>query len=105
MNYTQSKSPKIGSVSSQAKSFDRDSISLSRDLLKQISNNWKRRAQVKQRKEELNGDLTFNEAKPDFRTNLLPFSKHPAFLEASPEVQSQILSCGCLSYNEMTIKI
>ena len=105
MNYTQSKSPKIGSVSSQAKSFDRDSISLSRDLLKQISNNWKRRAQVKQRKEELNGDLTFNEAKQDFRTNLLPFSKHPAFLEASPEVQSQILSCGWLAYNEKTINI
>ncbi len=103
MNYTQYKSPTIASVQGNRESFDVENISLCRDLLKKISHNWERRAQVKKRKEDLNGDLTFNEARQDFRANLLPFNEHPAFLQASPEVQSQILSCGWLAYNEKTV--
>lgn len=105
MNQTQYQSKKTASISGNRENLEVESISLCRTLLKKMSNNWERRAQVKTRKEELNGDWTFNETKQDFRANLLPFHDHPAFLQAPLEVQSQILSCGWLAYNEKTVNI
>jgi hypothetical protein len=71
--------------------------------LKDLSNNWQYRAQVKQ--DEFNEEELFVNAKDDFLTDLLPFKDHFLFIEATDELKKKILSCGWLAYNEKTIDI
>ncbi|NEQ39790.1 MAG: diiron oxygenase [Okeania sp. SIO3I5] len=82
--------------------------SQSRKLLSKMASNWSRRAKVVQAKKqnfENNSELVFDSARDEFRIDLLPFKDHPAFLEAPPEMQKQILSCGWIAYNEKTVDI
>ena len=86
-----------------------EETSHSRQLLNKMVNNWSRRAQVIQAKnhnlEFNNSELAFDTARDDFRTDLLPFKDHPAFLEAPLKMQQKILSCGWIAYNEKTVDI
>ncbi|MEM9276635.1 MAG: diiron oxygenase [Cyanobacteria bacterium P01_F01_bin.143] len=79
------------------------SISHSQALLQKISKTWHRRARVKTK--EIDMKSTVDDSLPDFRVDLLPFRDHPDFLQASPQMQNKILSCGWLAYNEKTIDI
>ncbi|NEO51788.1 MAG: diiron oxygenase [Okeania sp. SIO3B5] len=84
-------------------------ISHSRKLLNKMVHNWSRRAQVVQAKShnlDLNNpELAFDTTRDDFRSDLLPFKDHPAFLGAPFNIQQKILSCGWIAYNEKTVDI
>lgn len=71
-------------------------------ILQQIANTWERRAQIK--KPYLD-DIAFDMEADDFLIELLPFKHHPLFLSASKEMQSKILSCGWIMYNQKTVLI
>jgi hypothetical protein len=73
----------------------------SRMLLDRLANAWPRRAYVK--KQEL--EPFFEESKEDFLESLLPFRDMPQYQSCSPELKSQILSCGWLMYNAKTVQI
>ncbi len=77
-----------------------------RTLLQKMANNWYKRAQVKQNIDELNQpEDHFDQSKPDFLVDLLPFKNHPYFQQAPAAVKQKILSCGWLAYNEKTVEI
>lgn len=81
-------------------------VSHCRMLLAKIRSTWSRRAQVrKQADPELDSAFFFDPERDDFRTDLLPFGRHPLFLQAPPELQKKVLSCGWLAYNEKTFDI
>lgn len=75
--------------------------SRSRMLLHRLSNSWPKRAYVK--KQEL--EPFFEAGKEDFLERLLPFRDMPQYQSCSPELKSQILSCGWLMYNTKTVQI
>lgn len=84
-------------------------ISHSRILLEKMSKNWHKRAQSARVREKVatvsQPDMAFDIECDDFRVDLLPFKDHPAFLNASPAMQKNILSCGWIAYNEKTVDI
>lgn len=75
--------------------------SRSKMLLDRLANNWPKRAYVK--KQEL--EPFFEEGKEDFLESLLPFRGMAQYQSCSPELKSQILSCGWLMYNAKTVQI
>jgi len=75
--------------------------SRSKMLLDRFANTWPKRAYVK--KQEL--DPFFEEGKEDFLESLLPFRDMPQYQSCSPELKSQVLSCGWLIYNAKTVQI
>lgn len=71
-------------------------------LLHRLATGWDKRARVR----SLNDlEINFDKTKDDFLVELLPFYEHPLFQDASPELKSNILSCGWLVYNARTIAI
>lgn len=92
--------------SSETTTISSKKISHSRRLLQKMSDNWERRARVRQlSRNETNSELDFDLDKDDFRLDLLPFKNHPLFRQSPPEMQRKILSCGWIAYNEKTIDI
>ena len=83
-----------------------EDISHCRALLQKMANNWHKRAQVKRNVDKLNQpEDRFDQSKPDFLVDLLPFKNHPHFQQAPAAVKQKILSCGWLAYNEKTVEI
>jgi len=78
-----------------------DDSSRSRMMLDRIAKSWARRAYAK--KPEL--QPFFEQGKEDFLESLLPFRDMPQYQSCSPELRSQILSCGWLMYNAKTVQI
>jgi len=78
-------------------------ISMTKTVLKRLSQNWENRAKVRNHK--LSGEDLFDLEKKDFLTDLLPFKDHPKFIEASEKEKDRILTCGWLAYNEKTIEL
>jgi hypothetical protein len=73
------------------------------NALGSMAASWADRAMVK--KPERNLEVLYEEQKPDFVPELLPFFGHPLFVEAPEELRQKVLSCGWLAYNEKTIGI
>ena len=83
-----------------------EEISHCRALLQKMANNWHKRAQVKRNVGKLNQpEYRFDQSKPDFLVDLLPFKNHHHFQQAPAAVKQKILSCGWLAYNEKTVEI
>ena len=84
-------------------------ITHSQTLLKKISDNWYRRAQVTKvkdvREQNKQLDRNFETQRDDFPIELLPFRDHPLFAEAPIELQKKVLSCGWIAYNQKTVDI
>lgn len=80
-----------------------DNPSWSREALKRISSSWEARSCV--RRNTFPSELMFEDDKPDFLIELIPFRHHPLFIKADDEMKSKILSCGWLAYNEKTLAI
>jgi hypothetical protein len=70
-------------------------------ILKNLTESWNKRAQVKQ--EEFLPYL--QESKEDFISELLPFSHSQIYKAQSPKTKSKILTCGWMLYNFKTIQI
>ncbi len=73
------------------------------DRIERLKDSWSVRANVKKSGPE--GTLEFDDAKPDFLTELLPFHDHPNFARAPEAFRQAALSCGWLAYNEKTVAI
>lgn len=73
------------------------------EILRKMAASWPGRAAVK--REELDVDALYDDALPDFLTDLIPFKDHPRFESAPEELKHRVLSCGWLAYNEKTIAI
>jgi alpha-N-dichloroacetyl-p-aminophenylserinol N-oxygenase len=78
-----------------------DDLSHSKLMLRKLVDTWPRRAYVK--KQEL--EPFFEDGKEDFLESLLPFRDMPQYQACSPELKSQVLSCGWLMYNAKTVQI
>ncbi|ASW76431.1 aminobenzoate oxygenase [Chryseobacterium piperi] len=73
-------------------------------MLKKLSSLWKHRAAINN--EQLDYESSyFDPLKKDFSEDLLPFSKHGAWQEASDEMKSKTLSYAWGIYNLKTIYI
>ena len=72
-------------------------------IINGLTNLWNNRAKV------LEGDpsvaLIFEPDKSDFKEELLPFFKHPAWKKVSTSLRQKVLSYGWIIYNEKTIQI
>ncbi len=73
------------------------------ERLEKLALTWPARAGV--RKSDLDPGVAYDDAKPDFLTELLPFHDHPIFLRAPEPYRQAVLSCGWLAYNEKTVAI
>lgn len=80
-----------------------DNPSWCREVLERISNSWEARSCV--RRNTFPSKLMFEDDKPDFLIELIPFRHHPLFIKADEAMKSKILTCGWLAYNEKTLAI
>lgn len=83
------------------KNLHSDSVA---NMLKKLSSLWKHRAAVNNEQMDYQSSY-FDPLKKDFSEDLLPFSKHGAWQEASDEVKSKTLSYAWGIYNLKTIYI
>lgn len=75
----------------------------SRRLLEKLSESWSKRAQV--RHCEVHTKKYFDESKPDFINELLPFYQLDAYKSLPQEYKDKLLTAGWLIYNSKTIDI
>ena len=73
------------------------------DRIERLTDSWPVRANV--RKALPDATLDYDDNKPDFLTELLPFHDHPNFLNAPEHYKRAALSCGWIAYNEKTVAI
>jgi hypothetical protein len=71
--------------------------------LSKLANSWEARAGV--RHFTLPDATAYDPALPDFPVDLLPFGRHPAFIDASDEMRLSALACAWLVFNQKTIDI
>jgi alpha-N-dichloroacetyl-p-aminophenylserinol N-oxygenase len=73
------------------------------DRIERLTDSWPVRANV--RKAVPDATLDYDDDKPDFLAELLPFHDHPNFLSAPEPYKRAALSCGWIAYNEKTVAI
>ena len=73
------------------------------ERLDKLALSWPARAGVC--RADLDPGVAYDDAKPDFLAELLPFHDHPIFLRAPEPYRQAVLSCGWLAYNEKTVAI
>jgi hypothetical protein len=70
-------------------------------FLDRIVSSWPRRATVK--KGDMDLDALFEEDRPDYPIELVPFREHPRFIAAPDELKQLMLSWAWIAYNKHTI--
>jgi hypothetical protein len=90
--------PAIADANGEDHDHQRDS-----ERLEKLALSWPARAGV--RKADLDPGVAYDDGKPDFLTELLPFHDHPLFVRAPEPYRQAALSCGWLAYNEKTVAI
>jgi hypothetical protein len=75
-----------------------------KETLKKLSLLWRDRAMVNKGPID-HTSIAFNPEKPDFAESLLPFSSHPRWLDADPELKKTVLSYAWAIYNLKTVYI
>jgi hypothetical protein len=73
------------------------------DRIERLTDSWPVRANVK--KSAPDTSLDYDDSKPDFLTELLPFHDHANFHKAPEAFKQAALSCGWIAYNEKTVAI
>jgi hypothetical protein len=88
----------VGDISRGESDLERD-----RDRIERLRESWLVRANVRKTGPDL--ILDYDDGKPDFLTELLPFRDHPLFTKAPEPFKQAALSCGWIAYNEKTVAI
>jgi hypothetical protein len=81
----------------------KDDLDRDHDRIERLTDSWYSRANV--RKTGSPAPLGYDDKKPDFLLDLLPFYDHPTFQKAPEELKQMALSCGWIAYNEKTVAI
>ncbi|TBW33998.1 aminobenzoate oxygenase [Azotobacter chroococcum] len=75
---------------------------INQEVVRRLNAAWPRRATVCMAA-TVQPDATFDPARPDYPTRLVPFYEHPRFAILDDELRSKVLTWGWIGYNQRTI--